>query len=341
MNIQFSNVQVVRMDSRLHISWGSDAALGKVTIYCGLSPLNADRQVDEAEGAIGTMLLDDPNPGRRTYFVLKSEYGGARTAAERRLPLQGMLNFRDLGGYETTDGRYVQWGVLFRSEELFDLTVHDRLYLEDCGVKTVCDYRAEYEAELRPNPSFGNIVQIRVPIKVETERHRSRMSYMEMIDQDKLHILGSPGDMLIYANRRYVSHFAKSFSTLFELLLTPGHLPLVQHCAAGKDRTGFGSAIVLLALGVPEETIMEDYLLTNKFREETDTGVLSAIEPKLKRSEDRDVVLALLQARREYLQAALDEIRSSFGSVDRYLEEAVGLTMASRRQLQNMLLTDT
>ncbi|MEC0229356.1 tyrosine-protein phosphatase [Paenibacillus alba] len=340
MKIQLSKVEVQRIGNRMHLQWKSDEALGKVSIFTGLSPLEANDPLAETDVRISSLSFDDPNPGRRTYFILKSEYGGARIAAERRLPLQGSLNFRDMGGYETSDGRYLQWGMLYRSEELSGLTEADRLYLHNCGLKLICDYRAEYEAELKPNPSIENARQVGIPIEVESSRHRSRMNYMDMIANDMLHLLGPSGEMLTFANERYVADFAKSYAILFDLLLTPGNLPMVQHCAAGKDRTGFGSALVLLALGVPEQTIMADYLLTNAFREEADQQILASIKPKLKREADGEVLLAMMQARAEYLQAAFDEIYVRYGNMDRYLEEALGLTISKRKQLQDMLLTD-
>ncbi|WP_240420863.1 tyrosine-protein phosphatase [Paenibacillus periandrae] len=340
MEIQISNVEVNRIGNRMHIQWDKEMALGKVKVFTGVSPIDVNEELDETAIGVSSLSFDDPNPGRRSYFKLKSEHGGARITAERRLPLQGSINFRDMGGYETVDGRYIKWGMLYRSEELIGLTEADRLYLQYCGLKMICDYRAEYEAELKPNPSIGDAQQIGIPIEVKSPRHRSRMNYMDMIAMDKLHLLGPTGEMLTLANQRYVSDFTKSFAILFELLLTPGNLPMVQHCAAGKDRTGFGSAIVLLALGVPEQTIMEDYLLTNTFREEVDLQTLAFIKPKLAQEADWDVLWAVMQARQEYLQAAFDEIHKRYGDFDRYLEEAVGLTGSNRVQLQDMLLTD-
>jgi protein-tyrosine phosphatase len=340
MKIQFSMIEVKRIGNRIHIQWSADEALGKVKVFKGLSPIEANVQLAETAVGISSLSFDDPNPGRRTYFIFKSEYGGTRITAERRLPLQGCVNFRDMGGYETVDGRYIKWGMLYRSEELIGLTAADRLYLQNCGLKVICDYRAEYEAELKPNPSIGDARQIRIPIEVESSKNRLRMNYMDMIAKDMLHLLGPSGEMLIFANQRYVTDFANSFSTLFELLLKPGNLPMLQHCAAGKDRTGFGSAIVLLALGVPEQTVMEDYLLTNTYREDADQTILASIRPKLARDGDGDVLWAVMQARQRYLQAAFDEIRLCYETIDRYLEEAAGLTPANRQQLQDMLLTD-
>ncbi|NOU94324.1 protein-tyrosine-phosphatase [Paenibacillus sp. LMG 31456] len=340
MKIQLSKIAVNRIGNRIHIQWNKDEALGKVKVFIGLSPLDTKVQLAETGVGISSLSFDDPNPGLRTYYVLKSEHGGTRLAAERRLPLEGSVNFRDMGGYETVDGRYIKWGLLYRSEELIGLTESDRRYLQNCGLKLICDYRAEYEAELKPNPSIGNARQIGIPIEVESSRHRSRMNYMDMIDKNMLHLLGPSGEMLTLANQRYVSDFAKSFTTLFNLLLTPGNLPMVQHCAAGKDRTGFGSAILLLALGVSKQTIMEDYLLTNTLREETDRKILASIRPKLTNDEDWDVLWAMMQARQEYLQAAFDEIQLRYGSIELYLEVAVGLTPIHRKQLQDMLLTD-
>ncbi|WP_248924163.1 tyrosine-protein phosphatase [Paenibacillus hamazuiensis] len=291
-------------------------------IYWSPSPdsANGDRfllteeEATEEEGI--SVILEDPNPGRRAYYHLRHEHGAAGIVAERRLPLEGAVHLRDLGGYDTEDGRSVKWGQLYRSEQLSDLTEADRAYLQSCGLKLICDYRADNDPFFAPYAEIGFVRHVRLPVTT-TET-------------------APPGERLIRANQNYVSRHAQEFSHMLHLLLEENGFPLLQHCVAGKDRTGFGAAIVLLALGVPEATVMEDYLLTSSFKDALYRKLLKGSEAG-SAAEDTP---GILEARPEYLQAAFDEMRSGYGSVRRYLESALGLTRDKRTRLQELLLTE-
>lgn len=120
---------------------------------------------------------------------------------------------------------------------------------------------------------------------------------------------------------------------VFYSLLKIENLPLVNHCTAGKDRTGFGSALLLLLLGVSEETVMQDYLLSNGFREKLNQKMMEFLGAKLQNEESKEILGAMFEARADYLQAAIDEIARKFGSVEIYAEKGLGF---SKEQLENM-----
>jgi protein-tyrosine phosphatase len=313
--IQFMQLQLDRQDQgTLQLSWRGDPALGRICVYCSLSPdriLEQGDKLGEARGEDAALILEDPHPGIRTYYLLQPEHAAPRIIAERRLPLEGAVNFRDLGGYETVEGKFIKWGRLFRSEQLSDLTEGDIHYLQHCGLKLICDYRSEDEPLFAAYPEMGSIRSVRLPIKT-----------MESI---------LPGDRLLLANQNYVARHSREFAAMLDLLLEDS-LPALQHCVAGKDRTGFGTAVVLLALGVPELTVMEDYLLTNKYKD----ALLRKLLAGRVDMPDSD----LLQTRPEYLQAALDEIRSRYGGVASYLEHGLGFTPTKRKALQALLLSE-
>lgn len=324
METPLPQLQLERMpDGKLKLSWQGIGARRMAEIYWSPAPdpfRAGEHKLTGAAGDAASFIFNDPNPGKRSYYRLKFEDGIAGTTAERRLPLEGLANFRDLGGYATKDGRTVKWGLLFRSEQLSNLTEADYRYLHECGIKLICDYRAENEANMVSYPEFASARRVRIPIAVTASVE--------------------PCDRLILSNKNYVANHTGDFARMLELLLHEDCLPAVQHCVAGKDRTGFGSALVLLALGVPEQTVMEDYLLTNQFLDKLYNGLLNSSALSSGSIYDTDKLPAELEARPEYLQAAFDEIQSRYGSTECYLERGLGLTGTKRNQLQRLLLTD-
>lgn len=245
--------------------------------------------------------------------------------------LQGVSNFRDLGGYKTQDGRKVKSGYFFRAAHLNKLTDSDIQHLEKGGLKLICDYRADFEREESPNVSVtgANTVRLRVDLGAHDIRGLAL--------KGKLYTLGPASEILVDYNRRIVSNF-QPYKKLFELILEQENLPMVQHCSAGKDRTGFGVALILLALGVPTDTVMEDYLLSNHFREEDNKVIVNDLKSSLKNEDELAVLTAMLEVREEYLEAAFDEIQKKYGSINYYLEEALGLTKEKQLELQERFL---
>ena len=179
-------------------------------------------------------------------------------SAIRHFDLQGASNFRDLGGYATADGRTVRWRQIFRSNHLGHLTEADIGVVRELGVKHAFDFRGTDERTAAAC-AVKEIAVHSLPIEptVVAALRARRASGLLLSSADAVEVMRE-------SYRNYVRQNTPSFRALFALLLED-RAPLVIHCTAGKDRTGFACALIQHSLGVPDEQIAEDYLLTNRF----------------------------------------------------------------------------
>ena len=254
----------------------------------------------------------------------------------RRVALEGAANFRDLGGYRSEDGRSVRWGLLYRSDALGDLTDDDVETLRSLDIKLVCDFRSPKERESAPDrlPDGDRAPEVALlPIadqRFDPDEMRDRLlAGDETLDMAQL---------LIDGNRAFATTFAGQYAALLERISQPDSLPALVHCTAGKDRAGFASAVLLRTLGVPEETVFEDYLLTNRYTAAETESTLRVIRFASLFRADPERIRPVFEARREYLRAAFDAIRAEHGSFDVYLEQALGIDAGERKALQDRLL---
>jgi len=243
----------------------------------------------------------------------------------RRLPLSGAVNFRDLGGYETADGRRLRWSRVFRSDSLAELGDADLVLLQSLGLRTICDLRGEPERAHKPNCALGQAVTTHA---IGFMPHGGEELLAGARD-------GSIGPAEIETRvqdiyRRFVVEQSTSFAQLLQLIADADSLPLVFHCTSGRDRTGFATAMLLTALGVPLAAIEADYQLSNDYRRDLTFQVGGIVAA--------DVMAALTQAHPSYLAAALTTIDQHHGSAERYLREALGLDNATRARLKALLL---
>jgi len=249
----------------------------------------------------------------------------------RNIALPGAVNLRDFGGYTTADGGLVRPRRLFRSGSLAGLTpAAQRAFVDELRVHTICDLRRPEEREEEPTP-FASDTPRRVEIPIDpgsavamrAEFARGNVPLAERIA------------FMVAINEELARHHRDDYARMFEALLEVEDGGFLIHCAAGKDRTGFGCALVLHALGVPERTVVEDYLLTNEAMD-FDGYVLPRMRARYGADVefDREEVMALAGVRPEYLRAAYAAIEEEFEDVERYLERAVGLDAATRSVLQ-------
>src|SRR5262245_45951065 len=186
----------------------------------------------------------------------------------RHLNLAGASNFRDLGGYPARDGKHIRWRQLFRSNHLGALTEDDIVVLRELGLKSAFDLRGA-EERLPTLCRYDGITVHSLPIEPVT-----------MAVLRDLLAAGKPvggeetAEIMRDSYRNYVRHNTASFKALFAHLLDDT-APLVFHCTAGKDRTGFAAALILKALGVADDVVVEDYMLTNRFYRRTEAGLSS------------------------------------------------------------------
>ncbi len=324
---------------RVRLRWPEPMAQGAVTVFAGLSTGTVDYSRPLATGTSPLILTTEVLPEiedekARLYYGLVTLDDRIFVTAERRLPLEGPDNFRDLGGYRTQDGRFTRWGRLYRSNDHASLTGSDIHYLSQLGIQLVCDFRSTPERTDTPDLSFGSHVE-NLPIPVDPEGVQPKL-IQRRIRTGAL-TRGSLEKMMLEAYQSFPTHFAEQWATLFRRLTDGRSLPTVIHCTAGKDRTGFASALVLRALGVSEATVFEDYLLTNLYRARH-TRIISRLIPiySLWRTKPLDL-LPLLEARPEYLRASFDVIEQEWGSVENYLRKGLGVTPAMRASLRRNL----
>src|SRR5882757_4579895 len=238
--------------------------------------------------------------------------------------LEGGSNFRDLGGYRTANGRSVRCGLVFRSAHLGNLTDADRQEIGRLGVRTIVDLRGVNEAAETPHRVEGTGATI-IGAHIEPgvgERIRGAVADGSANPELMAHFLTEH-------YRDYPRRCTPGFRTLFATLSDGTRRPLVFHCTAGKDRTGFASALLLTLLGVPWPTVIEDYLRTNDLW----TGHVGRYLEL-----DIDTRAAIIEARTPYLEAAFEVVRADFGGPEAFAERALGLDAPARERLRVELL---
>lgn len=249
---------------------------------------------------------------------------------DRLLPLEGVMNFRDMGGYVTRDGRRVRRGILFRSGELAGMTERDKELFRSLGIKTIVDYRGLTEAKERPDPEFEGVMHVHLPaLRKDVPSGTGVLIRLQAEGVDLPRFLEQ-----LYAD---IAFDNPSYRRLMALVTDPDRLGLVHHCAGGRDRTGLGAAFILLALGVPRETILEDYLLSNRALAPAHAKLREKLAAKFP-PEQAERILEGLILRRETLQAVFSAIDERYGNDEAFLEGEFGLDAGRLRAFRDRCL---
>ncbi len=253
--------------------------------------------------------------------------------------MERIYNFRDFGGYTTGNGRRVKKGLLYRSGSLAQASEPDLQTLFTLGIRTICDLRTSKERQRRPTPipTSAPLRQVHIPIKFSQHDESGFFFRLASLLLGKARRLNFD-QVLTEMYREYVTDFRPQLAEIIRLATDRENLPLLIHCTAGKDRTGFACALIQLALGVPLELVVQDYLLTTDhlevFRNETFHRL--RFLPLLGLS--RQKLLPLFEARQEYLEAALAQVAQDYGTVDHYLRAGLGFLAADQARLADLLL---
>lgn len=240
----------------------------------------------------------------------------------RHFNLAGASNFRDLGGYPTRDGRSVRWRRIFRSNHLGGLTDDDVAVVRDLGVRSAFDFRGVTErAEGLCGIADITVHSLPVEPTVVSALRAIAARGAPPSEDEAIEIMRD-------SYRSYVRENTPRFRNLFAHLLQD-HAPLVIHCTAGKDRTGFACALILHTFGVPDEVISEDYLLTNShYRRDPSAG--SELPQSV-----RQVIGTVRTA---FLAASHEVIDRDYGGLDNYVRDGLGIGEAERTQLAGLYL---
>lgn len=323
--IPFTAAEVVKNDDgSFTVSWAAKNA-GRVTVHTGTQQDGIPRRSPVAHGAgTATVTVRGLGDADRQWFELVPEQGSPLTLADRSLHLASAANFRDAGGYRTSDGRWVRMGVLYRSGDLSKLTDADLAKLKRLGIRTDIDLRTESERTAAPDrlPAGadylvadvlgGSISLTGLPATAD-----EAVAYMEQAE----HTMVSSATA------------SAAFHTVLDKAGDRRASRVVYHCSAGKDRTGWASATILTALGVPTATVFEDYLASNTYRAAENAATLAAMPESM-----RAAYAPMLEVRPTYLQSGFDQVKSEFGTFDAYLRKGVRLSSKDLAALRDLLL---
>lgn len=225
---------------------------------------------------------------------------------------EGTYNVRDLGGLEIGPGRTVKRAVVFRSDDLSGLSARGKAALEERGIRTVVDFRGDDEVRLAPD-RLPDTVQRTVRLPIEPGN---------VLELTRLTCETAP-EMMCELYRVLARDAQEMYWEFFRLLSNPENSPLLFHCSAGKDRTGFAAALFLLSLGAPRETVRQDYLLSARLVREKYRSAIEADER----------FASIYTVRPEYLAAAFEVIDREFGGTEHYLRNCLGIDTALMREL--------
>ncbi len=322
------------------ITW--TAPSGTVTVFQGTDPDAIDTEVTTSDTKSAT--VDGLDPDQRSFFELK--VGDAKhgtVVADRSLHLTSAPNARDIGGYETKDGHHVKWGQVYRSDAIAEADTADLAKLDALGIKLICDFRGPGEVAVDgADQPVAGAEQLNLPILDESDdsnaKIRAAITSGDTAAQEALLGDGKGAKILTDAGTFFVEDASArdNFATLLGRLADPADLPTLTHCTAGKDRTGWSTAIILSALGVPKQTVIDDYLLTNDYTKEKNAQTLESTATLI----DPALLRPLLEVQPEYLAGSFDAVKKRYGTFEKYLTKGLGMSKADLAALKRNLLTD-
>lgn len=330
--ISISAVSVDRDEGAYKLSWNVSAESAPVRIEVADAP---DAKFGEGaligEGVTATSFTwtpEDMADDGRKYFILTPEGGESAMAALRLLPLEGGRNFRDLGGYPAAEGKVVRWGHVYRSGRMSNLTTADYQYLSGLGIEAVCDFRNQKERTDEPtNWSGGKLDYVTFPdvMDLDSSALGEALRSPDATPEDMKQAM-----MSLYLG--LAEQHATMYAEMFDRLAI-GDVPLAFNCTAGKDRTGVAAGLLLTALGVPRELVLQDYALSETF-----VDYMAEMEEDVKADGadnsqyawmmqmPRELLAPLLRSDPDYLAAAFAGMEERYGSVEEFLRQKVDVT---------------
>ncbi|GAA4920731.1 protein-tyrosine phosphatase [Stackebrandtia albiflava] len=255
------------------------------------------------------------------------------------IELEGTPNLRDVGGLHTADGRTVKSGLVYRSSSLSGLTPADVTRVAELELRTVIDFRTSDEVRTDGPDRLPEGVE---PVALPVGGGSIQQFYALAVSGDPgrlTRVLGDGGGarLMCDVNRGFVDNDAEraQFGKAVGLAAGPDGLPVLYHCTAGKDRTGWMTAILLTLLGVPRDSVIADYLASNEFYRPRASDHLAML---IRAGVPVDLFIPVLEQRPEYLTAAFDTVDRRYGSFDGFVTDGLGLTPEAVDGLRERLL---
>jgi len=253
------------------------------------------------------------------------------------IPIPGVPNLRDLGGWSRRDGARIRRGPFYRAAEPFTLDDEGRAEFAALGVRTVYDLRSAAECQRKPDTVPDGARRVLVDVMADST-HGAPVHVAQLLDDPtKADEMLASGKSVFLFERGYrelvdLPSAHANYSTFFKGLADPANRPALFHCTTGKDRTGWAAAALLMLLGVSDDDVLRDYLLTN---EELMPVMKTVLDKFAAAGGDPELLLPVVGVEADYLDGALDEMRTKYGTVEEYFATALGVDAPAQQALRD------
>jgi len=250
-----------------------------------------------------------------------------------------VVNFRDFGGNPTAGGGRVRRGVLYRSAHFGDATPADLALLERLGVQVVIDFRGPNEKEQEGHNRLpAGVREVSIPMFDPARGNDPRVVLYSAAPEEVARVYppGRAFEAMVSASESFVANVdrARQYGEMLRAIIDADGAPILIHCSAGKDRTGWGAAVVNLALGVPQEHIVADYMLSNVFRvsraERLDELARAGVDPEL--------LAPFFGVHEDYINKSFAAVDHHYGGVEQYLREGLGVDGPSIERFRSVMI---
>ncbi|WP_436418148.1 tyrosine-protein phosphatase [Petrimonas sulfuriphila] len=318
-------------DGDLLLKWEvSPDQEGNINIYSSQSDsdISAFTPIKTSNITDQVTVINPSSPDIREFYILKTTSAYSGIIANRIIEMSNIKNFRDMGGYFTRTDQQMKWGKIFRSGDLSSATLYDQERIRRLNIRTIIDFRSDRTAKRYPILVHPNIRKISLPI---TPLDDEKIN--EMMDDEHL----TRSDAIRDVQDSYIGiieNYKNEFAEMFNILTDENNYPVLLSGSLGKDRVGLASFFILYAVGIPQNVIIDDYLLSRQ------TVDISKIAENVKTKPEyfQEAVTALMSVNPAYINYTIDYINQKYGSIDNYLEKELKLTSGKKILLRKYLL---
>lgn len=287
----------------------------------------------------------------KSLIIIVTMFVSSTISARQFLPVKGIVNARDLGGYAVGDNQRVKSGLLIRAAHLAEATDKDILYLSSLPVSKIVDFRKEEEKAGKADLPIPGSTYVRLPLDASgnaaaqaTEKEKKQLTKRKKFDVNKIIVMVAFNEKAkkvaeqMYPTLAFNPECQAQYAAFFRELLATEKGAFLYHCTQGKDRTGIASALILAALGADRETIVADFDATNSVYEADVKKYSRRVRFWGGGDDEVSVVKSFLGANTDNFVKTLNEIDSRYGSIQAYLKGPIGLTDADIDTLRRRYL---